>query len=324
MVAQQGQVFKLRTTPVNGDALWAYRYRLGGRDARRVQRGGLRSEQDAAEELARALERLRRSNGTAAALTLAELVDDYLAQHDAQPETIEKLRWLLQKATRAFGEFQLGELSSQEIAAWRMTIPSGHRFETTQALRQVLAQAVAWRMIDVNPAKHGVDNPQRRRTEKRPFESWTQLAEVAAQLVDPAGPMVIFAAATGLRPGMDRSSGATSTVKHASSTYGARSATARSSAPRRKEASARSRYRRSPSKRSSSYQSVRRRTWCSRRCGVATSICTTSADAPGCPHNARSGSRRCVGSTIFATRSPPSHSVPASQPSISPATWAPA
>jgi integrase len=200
-VAQQGQVFKLNGTAADGDALWAYRYRLGGADARRVQRGGFPSEQEAAQALARALERLRRSNGTAATLSLAELVDDYLAQHDAQPETIEKLRWLLKKATRAFGEFQLGELSSQEIAAWRMTIPSGHRFEATQALSQVLARAVAWRMIDVNQAKYGVDNPQRRRTEKRPFESWTQLAEVAAHLVDPAGPMVIFAAATGLRPG---------------------------------------------------------------------------------------------------------------------------
>src|SRR5213592_4875768 len=116
-------------------------------------------------------------------------------------ETIEKLRWLLAKAMSEFGDQRLGQLRSQEIAAWRMTIPSGHRFETTQALRQVLARAVAWRMIDINPAKHGVDNPQRRRTEKRPFESWTQLAEVAAQLADPAGPMVIFAAATGLRPG---------------------------------------------------------------------------------------------------------------------------
>jgi len=31
-----------------------------------------------------------------------------------------------------------------EIAAWRMTIPAGHRFEATQALRQVLARAVSW------------------------------------------------------------------------------------------------------------------------------------------------------------------------------------
>jgi integrase len=132
---------------------------------------------------------------------LAELVDEYLAQHDAQPETIEKLRWLLAKAVCVFGDRRLGQLRSQEIAGWRMTIPPGHRFEATQALRQVLTRAVHWGMINVNPATHGVDNPQRRRTEKRPFESWAELAEVASKLGDRHGPLVMFAAATGLRPG---------------------------------------------------------------------------------------------------------------------------
>jgi integrase len=77
----------------------------------------------------------------------------------------------------------------------------GYRFEATQALRQVLARAVVWGMLDVNPAKHGVENPQRRRTEKRPFESWAELEAVAEWLGPRFGPMVIFAAATGLRPG---------------------------------------------------------------------------------------------------------------------------
>ena len=82
-----------------------------------------------------------------------------------------------------------------------MTIAPGHRFEATQALRQALERAVLWGMIDVNPTKHGVDNPQRRYTEKRPFESWAELAAVAAKLGPRNGPMVLFAAATGLRPG---------------------------------------------------------------------------------------------------------------------------
>ena len=71
---------------------------------------------------------------------------------------------------------------------------------STQALRQVLNRAVAWELIGVNPAKRGVDNPLRRFPEKRPFESWAELDTVASKLGRVFGPMVMFAAATGLRP----------------------------------------------------------------------------------------------------------------------------
>lgn len=147
---QQGQVFRLGAR-TDERPVWAYRYRVGGRGSRRVQRGGFGSERDASEALERALERLRRERGCGSALTLGELVDEYLAQHDGEPETIEKLRWLLAKSVKVFGAHRLSALRSQEIAAWRMTIPAGHRFEATQALRQVLARAVVWGMIDVNP-----------------------------------------------------------------------------------------------------------------------------------------------------------------------------
>jgi integrase len=194
---QQGQVFELQTMGADGRRLWAYRYRAGGRGSRRVQRGGFESEQAAVE----ALERLRREQGLVEAPRLSELVDVYLAQHDGEPETVEKLRWLLGKAVRSFGYRRISHLRPAEIAAWRMTIPAGHRFEATQALRQVLARAVSWGLIDVNPAKQGVDNPQRRRTEKRPFESWDELNALAAELGPRYGPLALFAAATGLRPG---------------------------------------------------------------------------------------------------------------------------
>ncbi len=49
--------------------------------------------------------------------TLGELVDEYLAQHDGAPETIEKLRWLLTKPVKVFGVRRLPQLRSQEIAA---------------------------------------------------------------------------------------------------------------------------------------------------------------------------------------------------------------
>jgi hypothetical protein len=37
---QQGQVFELATCGPNGKRLCAYRYRTGGRESKRVQRGG--------------------------------------------------------------------------------------------------------------------------------------------------------------------------------------------------------------------------------------------------------------------------------------------
>jgi integrase len=155
---------------------------------------------DAREALERELERVRRERRIPRSLTLSELVESYLTQHDVQHVTIEKLRWLLEKATAVFGERRIGELTSQEIAAWRMTLAPGHRFEATQALRQVLHRAVAWGMIDSNPAKVGVDNPVPRRKEQRPFESWAELETLAEAIGLRYGPMVIFAAATGLRP----------------------------------------------------------------------------------------------------------------------------
>jgi integrase len=127
-------------------------------------------------------------------------VEAYLAQHDVEPVTIEKLRWLLAKAVAVFGERPVGELRSEEIAAWRIALSPGYRFDATQALRQVLARAMVWGMLDVNPAKLGVDNPSPRRREQRPFESWAELDAVAADLSPRYRPMVIFAAATGLRP----------------------------------------------------------------------------------------------------------------------------
>jgi integrase len=199
-MSQQGQLVRMKRTGRNAEPLWAYRYRLGGRGSKRVQRGGFASERDAAEALERELEGLRRERRIARSLTLAELVEVYLVQHDVEPVTIEKLRWLLGKAVAAFGGRPVSELRSEEIAAWRISLSPGYRFDATQALRQVLARAVVWGMIDVNPAKLGVDNPSPRRREQRPFESWAELEVLAGHLSPRYRPMVIFAAATGLRP----------------------------------------------------------------------------------------------------------------------------
>jgi integrase len=195
---RQGQVFKLKATSVDGEPLWAYRYRVAGRDSARRRAGGFTTKAEAQRALQNRLARLL-PGGRAETLTLVEWVEEYLGAHQGERVTIAKLRWLLGKATAALGEVRLAELSPDQVCAWRLTVPEGHRFEATQALRQVLNQAVNWKLIDDNPAKR-VPNPARRCREQRPFDSWQQIRSLAEQLGPTHGPMVLFAAATGLRP----------------------------------------------------------------------------------------------------------------------------
>ena len=195
---QQGQVLKLKAKGVEGQPLWAYRYRLEGRSSARPQVGGFATRADAQKALRKALDRI--GPGRSGTATLAELIGEYLELHTAEPVTMAKLRWLLGKAKSGLGEIRVMDLSPKKVDAWRLTIPDGHRFEATQALRQVLSRAVLWGMIDENPAKRGFPNRARRAKEKRPFDSWRQIEAVAGQLGPFYGPMVIFGAATGLRP----------------------------------------------------------------------------------------------------------------------------
>ena len=196
---QQGQVFKLKAKGPDGQPLWAYRYRLEGRGSERPQVGGFATRAEAQRALHKVLDRIGPGEG-AATMTLGDLVDEYLRVHQAAPVTVAKLRWLLGKATVTLGDVRLAELSTRQVYAWRLTIPEGHRFEATQALRQVLNRAVDWGLIDFNPAKRGIRNSQRRPREKRPFDSWAQVEALASRLGPIYGPMIIFGVATGLRP----------------------------------------------------------------------------------------------------------------------------
>lgn len=84
-----------------------------------VRRGGFPSEQDARDALERELGRLRQERRIGRRPTLSELVEIYVAQHGVQPVTIEKLRYLLGKATAVFGDRAIGELTS------RRSLPGG-------------------------------------------------------------------------------------------------------------------------------------------------------------------------------------------------------
>jgi hypothetical protein len=160
-VIQQGQVFKLKARCADGEPLWAYRYRVAGRGSARLQVGGFSSRAEAQRALQNKLARLL-PGGRPATMTLSEWVEEYLGAHQGERVTIAKLRWLLGKATVALGEVRLTELSPEQVCAWRPTVPEGHRFEATQALRQVLNRAVAWKLIDDNPANGRVKHTKTR------------------------------------------------------------------------------------------------------------------------------------------------------------------
>lgn len=115
---QHGQIFELKTTGPGGQRALAYRYRLDGRGSRRIQRGESATANDAREALQRTLTAAQRRKGRAR-MTLADLTEGYLAQHDGQPMTTAKLRWLLSKSTAAFGSTPLDELDARAAPAPR-------------------------------------------------------------------------------------------------------------------------------------------------------------------------------------------------------------
>ena len=136
----------------------------------RLQVGGFSSKTGAQRALQNKLARLLPGR-RAVTLTFGEWVKEYLEAHQGERVTVAKLRWLLGKATAGLGDVRLTALSPEQVCGWRLTVPEGHRFEATQALRQVLNRAVAWKLLDENPAKR-VPNPGPRCREQRPFESW--------------------------------------------------------------------------------------------------------------------------------------------------------
>jgi hypothetical protein len=90
---QQGQVFKLKAKGVDGEPLWAYRYRLAGRGSARLQAGGFATRAEAQKALQNKLARVG-PGGRGARVTLAEWVEEYLQTHAGERVTIAKLRWL--------------------------------------------------------------------------------------------------------------------------------------------------------------------------------------------------------------------------------------
>jgi integrase len=139
--------------------------------------------------------------------TLAELVDEYVEQHNAEANTLRTLKARLRYATQGpgldgqggFGELRVDRLTAREIGAWRKRLPAGSAWHVHKALRQVLHYAVRAELVGKNVAAD-VPNPEPKRKEVPAFADLGELEKVADELAPERLSLPVFAALTGLRP----------------------------------------------------------------------------------------------------------------------------
>ena len=136
-------------------------------------------------------------------VTLTEHVEAFLKVHAVtrDPNTVRVLAERLKRPTATFGDTRLRDLERMagDIAAWRATLPKRSAYGIVSAFRQACEVAVRWGDMDRNPVKLAGANPP---PPPRGVETFT-LAEVdaiAEELGPLYGPMIRFAAATGMRP----------------------------------------------------------------------------------------------------------------------------
>jgi integrase len=205
----EGRVWEVRP------GVWAYRVsrEKGG------YRSGFRNKTEATKAKNEALDLLRaRKEGRLPprrdALTLRALVDEYLGQHVAQPNTLRVLADRLKYATDGvpvkprsekreggLGDRLVDRIEARDVGEWRKRLPERSAWHITKALRQVLAYAVRQGIVATNVAAGGnVQNPRPPRREIRPFETWADVEKVDAELPERLRGLAIFACGTGLRP----------------------------------------------------------------------------------------------------------------------------
>ena len=325
-MSQQGQLIRMKRTGRDGEPLWAYRYRVGGRGSKRVQRGGFASERDAAEALERELERLRRER------RVVEIADPRRTGGGVP-----------RAARRRAGDDREAALAARK---------GGRRLRRATSRRAALGgdRRLADRALTRLPLRRDAGAAPGARAggrlgddRRQPGEARRRQPVAAAQ---GAAPVRVVGRTRRRRRASLAPLPADGDLRGRHRASSGRMARARMARPRPggarrlrpplvhersvevpedggeppRGAAADDRARSDQTAASESAE----RTRVPRRAGRLPR--PAQLPQPGVEARAasRPGSSRCAGSTISGTPSPPSRSVPASPPSTSPATWAPA
>lgn len=188
----------------------SWRARWSDEQGKAREKRGFRTKSEARDWLDDEVDRVRkRRRGETAPPreipTLQELVDEYLAQHSAEENTITTLRFRLKhalgddKRKGGFGPLRIDRLTVKEIAAWRKQLPVRSAWHIHKALRQVLNYAVAAGYLTDNVARK-VPNPEPKRREVEFFSTPAEVDAVADELEAAYRAIPIVGAETGLRP----------------------------------------------------------------------------------------------------------------------------
>jgi integrase len=134
--------------------------------------------------------------------TVNELIDQFLASHDVDPATTNKLKYELAHAKRQFGALRVDELRPLDLSAWRATLPPRTRHQPFGSFKQVLEHAVTLGLLPTNPCAR-IRNRRPRLDENReiqPFASWKEVEAIANELPDQYRMIPVVLVGTGLRP----------------------------------------------------------------------------------------------------------------------------
>jgi integrase len=179
---------------------WGIRWREG---SKRHRQAGFPTQREARRWFNAHVAPRLRSGAPSAELPFNSFCDLYLERHGATVSLRSKatLTERLAPARARFGDWPLRELERavDDVAAWRASLAERSRYRLLGALRQTLGAAQRWGYISANPAVQAGRNPQPRQDELYPFAGTAEVDKLAAELGPVFGPLVVFAAETGLR-----------------------------------------------------------------------------------------------------------------------------